>query len=93
MADSIDEFFAKKDKSKKGKAKSKYTTSETIAKKLEEGGKEKKDPILKKDNKDKIQISSTNQSIIIPSIVNDQVSLSVLYMCDLNEFSKAYFVL
>lgn len=72
MADSIDEFFAKKDKSKKGKAKSKYTTSETIAKKLEEGGKEKKDPFPKKDNKEKIQISSTNQSIIIPSIVNDQ---------------------
>lgn len=86
MADSIDEFFAKKDKSKKGKAKSKYTTSETIAKKLEEGGstKEKKDPILKKDNKDKIQISSTNQSIIIPSIVNDQVSLSIICMCDFN---------
>lgn len=78
MADSIDEFFAKKDKSKRGKAKSKYTTSDTIAKKLEEGGKEKRDPVPKKDNKDKIQISTSNQSIIIPSIVNDQVSLKVI---------------
>jgi hypothetical protein len=72
MADSIDEFFAKKDKSKKGKAKSKYTTSETIAKKLEEGGKRPEPTILKKDIKDKIQISSNNQSIIIPSVPNDQ---------------------
>lgn len=71
MADSIDEFFAKKDKSKKGKAKAKYTTSETIAKKLEEGGK-KPDPVPKKDNKDKIQINSNIQSIIIPSVANDQ---------------------
>lgn len=71
MADSIDEFFAKKDKSKRGKSKAKYTTSETIAKKLEEGGK-KPDPIPKKEIKDKIQISSNTQSITIPSIANEQ---------------------
>lgn len=76
MADSIDEFFAKKDKSKRGKSKAKFTTSETIAKKLEESGR-KPDPIPKKEPKDKIQISSNNQSIIIPSIANDQVSTQV----------------
>ncbi|GFT06981.1 protein CDV3-like protein, partial [Nephila pilipes] len=72
MADStLDDFFAKKDKSKKGKAKSKYTTSDTIAKKLEEGGK-KPDIFIRKDTKEKIPISSNNQSIIIPSINSEQ---------------------
>ncbi|KFM76175.1 Protein CDV3-like protein, partial [Stegodyphus mimosarum] len=72
MADStLDEFFAKKDKSKKGKSKAKYTTSETIAKKLEEGGK-KPDSTQKKDTKEKTPLNSNNQSIIIPSIINEQ---------------------
>ncbi|KAG8194744.1 hypothetical protein JTE90_026389 [Oedothorax gibbosus] len=75
MADStLDDFFAKKDKSKKGKAKAKYTTSDTIAKKLEDGGK-KPDIVLKKDtNKEKIPISASNKesSISIPSVPNDQ---------------------
>jgi len=72
MADStLDDFFAKKDRSKKGKSKAKYTTSDTIAKKLEEGGK-KTDSVPKKDTKEKISISSSNQSIIIPSITNEQ---------------------
>lgn len=75
MADStLDDFFAKKDKSKKGKAKAKYTTSDTIAKKLEDGGK-KPDIVLKKDTKEKIPISTSNvPSISIPSIPNEQVS-------------------
>lgn len=75
MADStLDDFFAKKDKSKKGKAKVKYTTSDTIAKKLEDGGK-KPDIVLKKDTKEKIPISTSNvPSISIPSIPNEQVS-------------------
>lgn len=75
MADStLDDFFAKKDKSKKGKAKTKYTTSDTIAKKLEDGGK-KPDIVLKKDTKEKIPISVSNNqsSISIPSVPNDQV--------------------
>ncbi|XP_054713023.1 protein CDV3 homolog A-like [Uloborus diversus] len=72
MADStLDDFFAKKDKSKKGKAKSKYTTSDTIAKKLEEGGK-RVDPAPKKDVKEKISISSNTPSILIPSVPNEQ---------------------
>ncbi|XP_015928904.1 protein CDV3 homolog A [Parasteatoda tepidariorum] len=72
MSDStLDDFFAKKDRSKKGKAKSKYTTSDTIAKKLEEGGK-KPDVVMKKDVKEKIPLSSSNPSIAIPSITNEQ---------------------
>lgn len=62
MADSsLDEFFAKKDKSKKGKSgksKAKYTTTDTIAKKLEESGK-KGDSTPKKDIKEKTVITST----------------------------------
>lgn len=59
MADSsLDEFFAKKDKSKKGKSKAKYTTTDTIAKKLEESGK-KGDSTPKKDIKEKTVITTT----------------------------------
>ncbi|KAF8796733.1 Protein CDV3 like protein [Argiope bruennichi] len=72
MADStLDDFFAKKDKSKKGRSKARYTTTETIAKKLEEGGK-KPDIHMKKDTKEKNPNITSNQSIIIPSISNEQ---------------------
>ncbi|GFR23613.1 uncharacterized protein TNCT_579461 [Trichonephila clavata] len=72
MADStLDDFFAKKDKSKKGKSKSKFTTTETIAKKLEKEGK-KPDILPRRDTKEKMSFSSNNQSIIIPSISNEQ---------------------
>ncbi|GFY64944.1 uncharacterized protein TNIN_244591 [Trichonephila inaurata madagascariensis] len=72
MADStLDDFFAKKDKSKKGKSKSKFTTTETIAKKLEKEGK-KPDILPRRDTKEKMSFSFNNQSIIIPSISNEQ---------------------
>lgn len=54
MADtSLDDFFAKKDKSKK--AKKKFTTSEQIAKKLEESGKKSTEMASKKEKDKPIQ--------------------------------------
>ncbi|XP_077562206.1 protein CDV3 homolog A-like [Haemaphysalis longicornis] len=65
MADSsLDQFFAKKDKSKK-KAKGKVT-SEQIAKKMEDSGKPA-EKTVKKD-KDKQENSSGKLSITIPSL-------------------------
>lgn len=69
MADSLDEFFAKKDKSKKGKKKN--VTPDDIAKQLEEGRKFEK---MKKD-KDKTNLSSG----ILNSNILDQVSSSSKY--------------
>ena len=69
MADSLDEFFAKKDKSKKGKKKN--VTPDDIAKQLEEGRKFEK---MKKD-KDKTNLSSG----ILNSNILDQVSFSSKY--------------
>lgn len=69
MADSLDEFFAKKDKSKKGKKKN--VTPDDIAKQLEEGRKFEK---MKKD-KDKTNLSSG----VLNSNILDQVSSSRKY--------------
>lgn len=74
MADSsLDEFFAKKDKSKKGKSgKSKYTTTETIAKKLEESGKKAETLTTPKKEKEKNNIvSNTQTTLSIPLLEED----------------------
>ena len=78
MADSLDEFFAKKDKSKKGKKKN--VTPDDIAKQLEEGKKFEK---MKKD-KDKTNLSSG----ILSSNILDQVSSSRKY-----SIIKCYFLI
>jgi putative uncharacterized protein (fragment) len=64
---SLDDFFAKKDKSKK--TKKKYSTPEDLAKKLEESGKggEKK-------KKDKDKGSNSNINVISNLKLLEQVS-------------------
>ncbi|XP_023215996.1 protein CDV3 homolog [Centruroides sculpturatus] len=74
MADaSLDEFFAKKDKSKKGKSgKSKYTTTETIAKKLEESGKKVETLTTPKKEKEKNNVvSDTQATLSLPLLEQD----------------------
>ena len=63
MADSLDDFFAKKDKNKKTKQK-KNVTTEDIAKKLEETGKRSEKSRKTKDK--------SNTSALITNI-NEQV--------------------
>lgn len=73
MADSsLDDFFAKKDKSKKSK---KFTTTDQIAKKLEEGGK-KPEKTIRKDKE-----KSVNSSLSVGSAFmqhQEQVCLLVI---------------
>lgn len=69
---SLDEFFAKKDKSKKSKAGKKYTTTETIAKKLEESGKKFESLATPKKEKEKsIPTSNAQPTISIPLLEQD----------------------
>lgn len=84
MADtSLDDFFAKKDKSKKkSKSKIKYTTTDTIAKNLEDGGK-KIEKVVKKEKEKNVpsvvglSSTSTTSSNISQQAAED-VTVSIL---------------
>ena len=88
---SLEDFFAKKDKSKKSKSKgkTKFTTTDEIAKKLHEGEKKAVKKQEKKKEEKKVEKSTTDTVEDQPKTTSYQIAVRLFWWSVLQPWSTS----